>query len=309
MQNEDELVRLLEGDDSIQQEALAEMRGWTTEQLGRLRHFARLRREAIDIGDAEFRARPDRESLTGPRSSEVERALGVYVEQIEPQVRTAVRSLLEKGYWPTYSGFNQIDGPQIIRVANVDVDRLSLTAEASLNLESLGFSLELRGRDILLRTEKLPTLDQIKRAWDVVADGLPDHPLRDAWRIPTVESEWGEIERTAESLGIPVREITAAFKRGALEDLSDEDWDRMENCDSSDSSWTLDAVLSYYPTRPDHPRDPQKILNGMNAGDTLPAPVVLYRENKAPYLIGGSTRLSVARTTGRRPKVLAVRMK
>lgn len=138
--------------------------------------------------------------------------------------------------------------------------------------------------------------------------GLPDRVPGDAWILPTAQSEQGEIERTSSELGIPIREILSAFQRGALEELSDEDWDRMENCDSRDRSWTLESVLSYYPTRPDQSRDPQKILDAMNAGDTLPAPVVLYRKNKPPYLIGGSTRLSVARATGRRPKVLAVRM-
>lgn len=232
MQNEDELVRLLEGGDTIQQQALAEMRGWTTEQLNRLRHFAHLRREAIDMGQAEFRARrPVAPKLTDYGSNPHERALGVYVEQIEPQVRGAVRTLVQKGYWPTYSGFNQIDGPQIIRVANVDVDRLSLTPEAAENLESLGFSLELSGRNILLHTDKLPKLDEMKAAWDVVADGLPDRPPRDAWRIPTEQSEWGEIERTSEALNIPIQKITAAFQRAKLEELSDETWDEMRNCD------------------------------------------------------------------------------
>ncbi len=278
----------------------------TTEPSG---HFARLRREAIDLGQAELRARrPGMPKLTDADSSPQERALGVYVEQIEPQVRGAVRTLFHKGYWPTYSGFNQIDGPQIIRVANVDVDRLSLTPEAAENLEALGFSLELSGRNILLHTDKLPKLDEIRAAWDVVADGLPDRPPRDAWRIPTKQSEWGEIERTSEALNIPIQKITAAFQRAKLEELSDETWDEMLNCDSRDRSWTLEDVLAYYPTRPDHPREPQKILDAMNAGDTLPATVVLYRDGEPPYLIGGSTRLSVARATGRRPKVLAVRI-
>lgn len=309
MQNEDEIVALLEGNDTMQQRALAEMRGWAPERLDRLRHFAGLRRKAIDTGRAELLARRAvTPKLTDPGSSQQERALGVYVEQIEPQVREAVRTLVGKGYWPTYSGFNQVDGPQIIKMANVDVGGLALTSEASERLKALGFSIELRGRDVLLHTEKLPELNEIKQAWDVAANGLPDRPPRDAWRVPTAQSEWGEIERTSEALGIPVRDITAAFRSATLEELSDEDWDGMRNCDSSDKAWTLEHVLSYYPTRPDHPRDPQKILDAMSSGDTLPAPVVLYRKGQPPYLIGGSTRLSVARATGRRPRVLAVRM-
>jgi hypothetical protein len=79
--------------------------------------------------------------------------------------------------------------------------------------------------------------------------------------------------------------------------------------DSRDPSWTLESVITYRTTddRPDR-RDIMRIIEGMEHGDTLPAPIVLFRDGHPPYLIAGNTRLLVARAMGRRPKILAVRM-
>jgi hypothetical protein len=122
LQNEDELVRLLEGEDTASQQLLADIRGWTPEQLKRLRHFAHERRKAIDICQAEYKTRRlQTPELRVPEMTDEEKELSVHWEHIEPQVRGAVRALIKKGYAPTYSGFNGLDGNQIIKVENVDV--------------------------------------------------------------------------------------------------------------------------------------------------------------------------------------------
>lgn len=137
-------------------------------------------------------------------------------------------------------------------------------------------------------------------------EGPRAHP---SWEKPLIEAERGEFERTSEELGIPIERLVEAFHRASLEELSDADWNQLQNADSRDPSWTLDDVIAYRTTddRPER-RDVLRIVEGMKRGDALPAPIVLYRDGRPPYLVAGNTRLLVARTSGRRPSVLAVRI-
>ncbi len=135
-------------------------------------------------------------------------------------------------------------------------------------------------------------------------DSSKDEPLKHQWQKPDLSLELGEIERTAEETGIPLEKMVAAFDTAELQELSDEDWESMINCDSRDPSWQLDEIREHLKNK----RDFERIEQGMKAGDTFPAPVVLYRENQPPYLIGGNSRLLGCRALGLRPTVLALRL-
>ncbi len=124
------------------------------------------------------------------------------------------------------------------------------------------------------------------------------------WQKPWFLHDLGEIERTAQELGIDLQSLVAAFAKGALAELSDADWVNMKNCDSHDPSWTIEEVREHLKVK----RDFGRIEQGILAGHSLPAPVVLYRDNEPPYLISGNSRLLGCRALGLRPTVFAVNL-
>ncbi len=311
MKNEDEIIRLFEGEDIIQQQALREIRGWTAEQLNRLIHFAHKRKEAIDLCRLEYHTRKQQTiDEKRPQMSEDEKEIGVYWEQIEPQVRDAVHTLLKKGYWTIYSGFRSVDGDQEMGIENVRMDTLLLDGELEKKLHSIGFSFSRTPSSLHIRANQLASLDEIKKAWNIVVEALPDHPPRDRWKRPSWSKEDTEIEQALTRLEISIREFTPAYQfRSKLEELSEQDWNQMENCDSRDPNWTLEEVIAHRSANErGQQRDVNRIVEGLKQGDTLPAPMVLFRKGHPPFLIAGSTRLSVARAMGVQPKIFAIRL-
>ncbi len=117
-----------------------------------------------------------------PKPTKEEIYMGVFKEDLEPQVRDAIREMYRKGYATQSSGFDglecerqQIDGYFIIDEKTKDV------------LQEMGVEV-LRGADIGLPMNKLvrilrfrapdPAIDKIKAQWDAVAAALPmlTHP-------------------------------------------------------------------------------------------------------------------------------------
>ena len=124
------------------------------------------------------------------------------------------------------------------------------------------------------------------------------------WKKPSLEEEMEELERHAEESGINLDSLVTAFNSAELQELSDEDWMNMENCDSRDKTWTTDEVRKYLEGK----RDFQKIEEGLKRGDTMPAPVVLYQKDHYPNLLAGNSRLLGCRALKIRPMVLALRL-
>ncbi len=304
MRNEDEILRVLESDDEAEQRKVAALHGWDDERFRLFRHYARLRRAVIDRGREEL----TRRKASGPEPDADERRLRFLYEQVESTVRDAVRLLISKGYDTVGSGFAGVAGTQHVVVGNVDLSPEMIPDSLRTSLAESGIAVTVETDRILFETDRLLSENEIHDTWMGIARSLPERPPVNPWKIPDYREEHEELERTARELGIDLYELIGAYSTATLEPLRHEDWDRMQNCDSRDGSWTLEDVLSYYPARPDHPRDAKRILDGLNAGVSMPAPIVLFREGHPPYLVAGSTRLSVARATGRTPKVFAVRM-
>ena len=120
------------------------------------------------------------------------------------------------------------------------------------------------------------------------------------WKKPDLKEEAVEITRTAEHLGISEKNLLKAFHAAELEDLDEDTWSKLENTDSFDT----DTYAKADAKAREYDRDIARILRSM--GDTLPASIVLFRKGKAPYLVGGNTRLMASRALGAKPKVLAL---
>lgn len=123
-----------------------------------------------------------------------------------------------------------------------------------------------------------------------------------SWSIPSIEEELGEIERTAEHLEIPLEVLLTAVNQGKLVILNNELWSQMENTDS----WETTDMQSVERLGNEYERDVNSLVHAMKTGKTIPAPIVLIKPDGIPYLIGGNTRLMVARALGLRPKIFLI---
>lgn len=114
----------------------------------------------------------------------------------------------------------------------------------------------------------------------------------------------GELERHATESGIDLTSLVKAFEQAELQELSDEDWLNMENCESKDTTWTAEQVREHLEGK----RDYKKIEYGLRDNHSIPAPVVLYRKDHQPNLLAGNSRLLGCRAHGIRPTVLAIHL-
>ena len=111
-----------------------------------------------------------------------------------------------------------------------------------------------------------------------------------------IKSEDGEIERTADDLGLPYDTVYNSLVNGKEVTLNDDMWSRLENTDSYDINSEEEAIeLAQH-----YGKDYQSILS---AEKTPPALILQYSPNKY-YLIGGNTRLMFARAKGENPQVI-----
>jgi hypothetical protein len=114
--------------------------------------------------------------------------------------------------------------------------------------------------------------------------------------IPILQAENEEIERTADELGLPYDTVYNSLVNGDEVTLTDEMWSRLENTDSYDINSEEEAIeLARH-----YGKDIQSILA---AEKTPPALILQYSPNKY-YLVGGNTRLMVARAKGINPQVI-----
>ena len=131
------------------------------------------------------------------------------------------------------------------------------------------------------------------------------------WTRPSFEEESGEFEGVAERLNISMDTLNNAFEHGTMEELSSQDWSRLQNADSRDQSWTLDEVRQWLSTREvegkDASRDIDSLIAGFDLNNRVPAPIVLFRRDAPPYLIAGNSRLLLARAKNIIPKIFALR--
>ena len=121
------------------------------------------------------------------------------------------------------------------------------------------------------------------------------------WRKPAYSDEVHKLEDAAGRLGLSVPEIKQAFEAGELVDVPGWVWCSLDNSNSSDCFCLAEAEARAKL----HGRDDDlaRITTGMIQHKIFPAPVILTRGEKRPYLVSGNLRLLACRGLGIRPKV------
>lgn len=125
------------------------------------------------------------------------------------------------------------------------------------------------------------------------------------WIKPSIKEEMGEIERTAEAFDLPVRKLASDIGKTGLAILTDAIWSRLENTDS----WSTTTMTHVNRLAKKYGRDVSRIVTGFEEGKAMPAPIILIVDKEPPYLVGGNTRLMVARAMKIRPQAIICRIK
>lgn len=123
-----------------------------------------------------------------------------------------------------------------------------------------------------------------------------------SWFLPTLTTEIDELQEKARELKINPRDLLravgSAIVKGTLMELSDQDWNAMENTDSC-FKLTIEQVRTIS-------KKCDGIFESLSHNRPMEAPIVLFRENHPPYLLTGNTRLMVSKLLKNRPKILPV---
>ncbi len=163
------------------QEALRAFHRAAPEQMQLYIELARLRQIVIKKGEEELANR-----IKGdPIPAEEEIRLGIYKEMLEPQVRDAVLTLERKGYAPFLSGFSGYE-KQNIGFRGELPEHFAFSEELTEKLAQHEMTLAVTPGEISFSYRHLPSVEELKEAWDAIANELPDKgaPIGEAAENP-----------------------------------------------------------------------------------------------------------------------------
>ncbi len=189
LSNEQTVHRILESGSDEELERLREHAATqmnkpvSNEEMQRYRKFAQQRKRIIEESD---RAAEKRKA-TNPDADELERAIGLYRERLEIQVRDAVFALRQKGYSSYESGFSGLERQQITfhdsvpeLVTHTFSEKLlqvftKYEAEPYCKENAVGFKLKQSISD-----------EALKELWDLLVEEIP--PLKTEQAPTTVRT-------------------------------------------------------------------------------------------------------------------------
>lgn len=138
----------------------------------------------VNPEDASFRKRvlqqqklAVQERLTSnPEFTAFEQQLGMYIEEIEPQVQSAVMSLYAKGYTTFSSGFYDLDPRYQTIEGMFSLEPETITSLQSLNVEVLeGYVTDTSTPPITILqfVPDVANLEEISSKWTDIVDQIP----------------------------------------------------------------------------------------------------------------------------------------
>lgn len=140
--------------------------------------------------------------------------------------------------------------------------------------------------------------------------------LNVVWKRPDISRERGEIERVVQGfLGLELneenmRKIAKILNEASMVELSEEDWESLENTDSFHNIRQghledVEAKINEYNQEldPELKRNYEKHLYRFRNGIAMECPTIVKKDGVL-HLVSGNTRLMFSRALGVRPKVV-----
>lgn len=135
----------------------------------------------------------------------------------------------------------------------------------------------------------------VKKKLLVEKENLNKEKLADdnsfTWTKPSIADEVNELLRTSIEEHIPFDSLKRSFNSGILKPLDRKVWQHLENTDSLPVSSVEEAIA----LAENYGKDWTKIKQAFDNKKSIPAPIILERNDGSIYLIGGNTRLAFAR--------------
>lgn len=134
--------------------------------LQRERFFERLEYKVQQTMINDIKRRKEK----NPKPDKIESQLGLFVEELEPQVRKAVLDMNKKGYSTDASGFMENPGDQMIE------GDFQLEEKTIKDIQSIGVTVETNpsGYTRLQFSPKEADITKIKKQWNKIVSLLPD---------------------------------------------------------------------------------------------------------------------------------------
>ena len=123
-----------------------------------------------------------------------------------------------------------------------------------------------------------------------------------AWHKPDTDEESDEIRDRAKDLGVDHDKLRKGVEKGKVAPLSRKHWKSLENTDS----WGTKKMKQVKELSKEYGKDYKSVKKGYKKGHSMPAPMIVHRKGKNPYLVGGNTRLMVARAKRIKPHAVHV---
>lgn len=134
------------------------------------RIITQLRKSAHDEMERVIQQRRDENRM---KPTQEDQDLGIYIENIEPQVRDAVIQMRQKGYSTYESGFYNVLGEQRVSCEQPDFDGIVFSPELMERLAKNGIALEVEQHSIAFTPRGRFGIEDLKKIWDLIADELP----------------------------------------------------------------------------------------------------------------------------------------
>ena len=166
--NEDYIRKILVERNQKELERMKTIHNLSDEQIELFCEFAELRDNTLK----EMRKELDIRKQDNPKATREELDLGVYLEQIEPQVRKAVLTLRHKGYTTYESGFGDFDGQKI----SFEEEQLKDFVSSEVIKDELarnGANLIIKPKSIEIKFSRFQDLEKIKDIWQKIVLELP----------------------------------------------------------------------------------------------------------------------------------------
>lgn len=119
------------------------------------------------------------------------------------------------------------------------------------------------------------------------------------WTKPSFAEESGEFSRIEQEEFISYDSLKRSFKHGELRPLDKRLWEHLENTDSLQVHSVEDAIK----LAENYSRNWKPIKEAFEKQTSLPAPIVLEKNDGTITLVGGNTRLAFARAYHVKPYV------
>lgn len=147
---------------------------------------------------------------------------------------------------------------------------------------------------------------------------MEERKINPDWIRPDLQEERGEIERVIveflkkEPNAENVSAVVSALESAPVVDLSDEEWELLENTDSHLDNVRpghiedAEKINNIYNLElpPENRRDFKKTLAGFLNGSKMKMPTILRDKTGKLHLVSGNTRLMISRALSVRPKVI-----